>query len=155
MTPLDNSCNDTTVHSKAIIISFTHSKIWQLVFIEEVGERDRLCRKQQHSTVTLSDISGSADFGESPMHFCYSCQVATVLEKKIGIRMDRNSRQVATVLQKKIGIRMDRNSCQVATVLEKKIGIRMDRKGLLLLLKRAALLRKIRLHGEGIVLKRE
>lgn len=52
MTPLNSSCSDTAVHSKAII-SFTLSKIWQLMFIEKAGERDRLCCKQQHGTVTV------------------------------------------------------------------------------------------------------
>jgi hypothetical protein len=73
--------------------------------------------KQQHGTVTLSDIFGSADLGESPMHFCYSRQVAMIRDKKIGMRMDR--------------------------------------KWLLLLLRREAVLRKIRLQGEDMVVKRD
>jgi hypothetical protein len=124
--------------------------------------------------VILSDIFGSADHGESPMHFCYSHQVAVIWEKKIGIRVDRNSHQVAVIREKKIGIRVDRNSHQVAMIWYKKIGIkmnrnsrqvamiwnkkiwiRMDRKRLLLLLKREAVLRKIRPQGEDMVVKRD
>jgi hypothetical protein len=84
--------------------------------------------------VTLSDILGSADLGESPMHFCYSRQVAIIWEKKIGIRIDRK--------------------CLLLLLLLLKIGIRMNRKWLLLLLRREAVLRKIRLQGENTVVKR-
>jgi hypothetical protein len=85
--------------------------------------------------VTLSDIFGSADLGESLMNFCYSRQVAMILEEKSGMRMDRNSRQVM--------------------ILEEKIGMRMDRKWLPLLLRREAVLRKIRLQGEDVVVVRD
>jgi len=40
-------------------------------------------------------------------------------------------------------------------VWEKKIGMRIDRKWLLLLLGRKAVLRKIRLQGEDMVVKRD
>jgi hypothetical protein len=69
-----------------------------------------------NGTVTLSDIFGSADLGERPLHFCYRHQVARILEKN---------------------------------------GMRMNRKGLLLLLRRVAVLRKIRLQGEDMVVKRD
>jgi len=73
-----------------------------------------------------------------------------VLEKKNWLRVYRNSRQVAMVLEKKIWLRVYRNSRQVAMVLEKKIGNRKE-----LLLKRAAVLRKICLHWEAMVVKRD
>jgi len=40
-------------------------------------------------------------------------------------------------------------------IREKKIGVRKNRKGLLLLLRREAVLRKIRLQGEDMVAKRD